>query len=41
MKIDEEFMLGMVDRDGFFIKVILKYDEYFYVIYRRIKIYCI
>lgn len=35
MKTDEELMLGMVGRDGFFIKVTLKYDEYFHVTYRR------
>lgn len=35
MKTDEELMLGMVGRDGFFIKVTLKYSEYFHVTYRR------
>lgn len=41
MKTDEELMLGMVGRDGFFIKVTLKYDEYFHVTYRRSKTHCI
>lgn len=41
MKTDEELMLGMVGRDGFFIKVTLKYGEYFHVTYRRTETQCI
>lgn len=41
MKTDEELMLGMVGRDGFFIKVTLKYSEYFHVTYRRTETHCI